>query len=243
MRQTLERCAVLLALGAAMIAAGAAAPKDGREADRAEMVRVIRAHGDTVGGLDETVVAVMGRVPRHRFVPPEMQDEAYLDMPLPIGGGQTISQPFIVAYMTHLLRVTRGARVLEVGTGSGYQAAVLAELGCEVKSIEIVRELGERSAALLRALGYARVEVRVGDGYQGWPEAAPFDGIVVTAGAKEVPAPLLAQLKPGARLVMPLADTHGTEWLTVITKRPDGRAVREELIPVRFVPLTRGEPR
>jgi protein-L-isoaspartate(D-aspartate) O-methyltransferase len=172
-----------------------------------------------------------------------MQDEAYLDMPLPIGGGQTISQPFIVAYMTHLLRVTRGARVLEVGTGSGYQAAVLAELGCEVKSIEIVRELGERSAALLRALGYARVEVRVGDGYQGWPEAAPFDGIVVTAGAREVPAPLLAQLKPGARLVMPLADTHGTEWLTVITKRPDGRAVREELIPVRFVPLTRGDPR
>jgi protein-L-isoaspartate(D-aspartate) O-methyltransferase len=243
MRIPLERCAIVLALGAAMNAASAPAPKDGREADRAEMVRVIRAHGDTVGGLDEAVVAVMARVPRHRFVPSARQDEAYLDMPLPIGGGQTISQPFIVAYMTHLLRVKHGARVLEVGTGSGYQAAVLAELGCEVKSIEIVRALGERSAALLRALGYAKVEVRVGDGYLGWPEAAPFDGIVVTAGATEVPAPLLAQLKPGARLVMPLADAHGTEWLTVITKRPDGGTQREELIPVRFVPLTRGEPR
>lgn len=228
---------------AAMIAAGAPAPKDGREADRAEMVRVIRAHGDTVGGLDETVIAVMARVPRHRFVPAARADGAYRDTPLPIGDGQTISQPFIVAYMTHLLRVKRGARVLEVGTGSGYQAAVLAELGCEVKSIEIVRALGERSAALLEALGYSKVAVRVGDGYLGWPEAAPFDGIVVTAGARDVPQPLLDQLKPGARLVMPLADANGTEWMTVITKRADGSTVREELIPVRFVPLTRGAPR
>jgi protein-L-isoaspartate(D-aspartate) O-methyltransferase len=245
----LERAAAFLTMSAALLAApltaadGARGPADGREADRAEMLRVIRAHATTVGGIDETVIAAMARVPRHRFVPPAMADSAYADMPLPIGDGQTISQPFIVAYMTHLLQVKSGARVLEVGTGSGYQAAVLAELGCAVKSIEIVRALGERSAALLRTLGYGKVEVRVGDGYLGWPEAAPFDGIMVTAGAKEIPAPLIAQLKSGARLVMPLADAHGSEWLTVITKQADGGAVREHLIPVRFVPLTRGEAR
>lgn len=246
MSRTPRRTAVLACWGIAMTLsnpAGGAQTPDPRARERAEMLRVIRAHGDTVGGLDETVLAAVARVPRHRFVPIDQADAAYQDRPLPIGDGQTISQPFIVAYMTHLLRVGPGARVLEVGTGSGYQAAVLAELGCEVKSIEIVRALGERSAALLSALGHSKVEVRVGDGYLGWPEAAPFDGIVVTAGATEVPAPLLAQLKPGARLVMPLADAHGTEWLTVIGKRPDGSTVREELIPVRFVPLTRGDPR
>jgi len=243
MRPLLRLASTLIAMGATVGGAGAATTPVGREGDRAEMLRVVRAHGDTVGGLDARVLEAMARVPRHRFVPPAMVSQAYLDMPLPIGDGQTISQPFIVAYMTHLLAVRPGAHVLEVGTGSGYQAAVLAELGCEVKSIEIVRALGERAAALLRQLGYAKVEVRIGDGYAGWPEAAPFDGIVVTAAATALPQPLVDQLKPGARLVIPLADAAGTEWLTVVTKRADGTAMREELIPVRFVPLTRGGPR
>jgi protein-L-isoaspartate(D-aspartate) O-methyltransferase len=233
----------LAAALATIVAVGGLVPEDGREADRAEMVRVIRAHAATVGGIDERVIAALARVPRHRFVPAAEAASAYADMPLAIGEGQTISQPFIVAYMTHLLGVGPGARVLEVGTGSGYQAAVLAELGCEVRSIEIVRALGERAAALLRALGHRGVEVRVGDGYLGWPEAAPFDGIVVTAGARAVPQPLLDQLAPGARLVLPLADADGTEWLTVITRRADGAFAHEALIPVRFVPLTRGAPR
>ena len=222
--------------------ASAAAPEADLAAQRAMMMRTLQAHAATVGGIDAAVLAAMERVPRHRFVPTEVAHLAYHDRPLPIGDDQTISQPFIVAYMTHLLGLRRGARVLEVGTGSGYQAAVLRELGHEVWSIEIVRALGERTANLLAALGY-RVQLRVGDGYLGWPEAAPFDGILVTAGTAEVPAPLLAQLRPGARLVLPLADASGEEFLTVLTRSADGGVTRERKIPVRFVPLTRGDPR
>jgi protein-L-isoaspartate(D-aspartate) O-methyltransferase len=233
MSRTLAPVAALLA---AVAVPSPAAPTDARAAERAEMVRTVRAHAATVGGIDEPVLAALQRVPRHRFVP-------YADHPLPIGDDQTISQPFIVAYMTHLLGVGKGARVLEVGTGSGYQAAVLAELGCEVRSIEIVRALADRAAALLRELGYARVAVRAGDGYAGWPDAAPFVGILVTAGTDAVPAPLVAQLAPGARLVLPLADAEGTEWLTVVTKHADGTTTQRRTLPVRFVPLTRGEAR
>jgi len=244
-RATFPRCALPRAAFAGLLAASGVggAPAPIPDPERAAMVRTIDAHGATVGGLAPEVVAALGRVPRERFVPPALRHLAYADQPLPIGADQTISQPFIVAYMTHLLGVGRGARVLEVGTGSGYQAAVLAELGCEVRSIEIVRALGERAAALLAALGYRQVQVRIGDGYAGWPEAAPFDGIMVTAAAAEVPAPLVAQLAPGARLVIPLADATGAEHLYVVTRHADGRVTRDEHIGVRFVPLTRGPVR
>lgn len=234
---------LLAAIGSGDPAIAATARTDARATERAAMVRTVRAHAATVGGIDEAVLAALQRVPRHRFVPAAVAHLAYADSPLPIGDDQTISQPFIVAYMTHLLGVSKGARVLEVGTGSGYQAAVLAELGCEVRSIEIVRALADRAAALLRELGYPRVAVRAGDGYAGWPDAAPFAGIIVTAGTDAVPTPLVAQLAPGARLVLPLADAEGTEWLMVVTKRADGTTTLQRTIPVRFVPLTRGEAR
>jgi protein-L-isoaspartate(D-aspartate) O-methyltransferase len=236
------RAAALLAL----ILVGlpvAAAPLNERAADRAAMVETLRAHARTVGGMDQAVYDAMARVPRHRFVPAAQAGQAYADTPLPIGEGQTISQPFIVAFMTHLLAARKGARVLEIGTGSGYQAAVLAELGYEVRSIEIVRVLGERADTLLRELGYDKVQVRIGDGYAGWPDAAPFDGILVTAGTNTVPAPLIKQLKPGARLVLPLADAEGNEFLTVVIKQADGSTTTQRWIGVRFVPLTRGEAR
>jgi protein-L-isoaspartate(D-aspartate) O-methyltransferase len=245
MRARCERPALASALAVGLaLAAPATSPTPAPDftEQRAQLMRMLRANAEAIGGIDPAVLAAMERVPRHRFVPTELVHLAYLDRPLPIGEDQTISQPFVVAYMTHLLEVAPGARVLEVGTGSGYQAAVLRELGCEVWSIEIVRALGERTATLLAALGY-RVALRIGDGYLGWPEAAPFDGIVVTAGTTEVPAPLLAQLRPGARLVLPLADASGEEYLTVVTRHADGRFTRDRKIPVRFVPLTRGDPR
>lgn len=212
---------------------------------RAEMVETIRAHAryasDILGpeGIGAAVLAAMARVPRHRFVPEGWRYAAYDDQPLPIGAGQTISQPFIVALMTDLLEVGRGDRVLEVGTGSGYQAAVLAELGAEVYTIEIVRELGERAGKTLEELGYASVRVRVGDGYLGWPEAAPFDGIVVTAAPPEIPEPLIAQLKPGGRMVIPVGPVFDAQELLVVTKMVDGKTLAQDVLPVRFVPLTR----
>jgi protein-L-isoaspartate(D-aspartate) O-methyltransferase len=184
---------------------------------------------------DPAVLDAMRRVPRHRFVPSSERHLAYSDGPLPIGLGQTISQPYIVALMTELAAVDRNAKVLEVGTGSGYQAAVLGELAGSVFTVEIVRELGERSAALLKELGYANVTVRVGDGYDGWAEEAPFDAIVVTAAPEKVPQPLLDQLKVGGRLVIPVG--VGYQELVVITRTEDGYD-RRSTIPVRFVPMT-----
>lgn len=179
------------------------------------------------------------RVPRERFVPPDVAHLAYENRPLAIGEGQTISQPFIVALMTELLQVAPGARVLEVGTGSGYQAAVLAELGVHVFSIEIVAPLAARARTALDAAGYGTVVTRVGDGYKGWPEAAPFDGILVTAAPDHVPPALVAQLKPGARLVIPVGPNWLSQELQVIRKESDGRTVTQRALPVRFVPLTR----
>jgi protein-L-isoaspartate(D-aspartate) O-methyltransferase len=179
----------------------------------------------------------MARVPRHRFVLPEEQSWAYADRALPIGEGQTISQPFVVALMTELLQPEPTDRVLEVGTGSGYQAAVLAECVAHVFTIEIVRALGERAAALLSELGYRNVEVRIGDGYMGWPEAAPFDRVVVTAAPDHVPQPLIDQLKPGGRMVLPVGPRDLDQDLLLLTKDMAGRTVRESKIPVRFVPL------
>jgi protein-L-isoaspartate(D-aspartate) O-methyltransferase len=201
---------------------------------------MMRATGEQTGRtqLSARVRDAMARVPRHRFVPSAQQEFAYADRPLPIGEGQTISQPFIVALMTELLDTAPTDRVLEVGTGSGYQAAVLAECVAQVFTVEIVRSLGERATALLSELGYRNVQVRVGDGYLGWPEAAPFDRIVVTAAPDHVPHPLIDQLKPGGRMVLPVGPDQDQELL-VISKQSDGRTVTENKLPVRFVPLTR----
>ena len=201
-------------------------------------------------GIDDArVLDAMRRVPRHRFVPGSVADQAYLDQPLPIGHDQTISQPYIVALMTQLARPGPGDRVLEVGTGSGYQAAVLAELAGEVFSIEIVNPLATRAALTLRRLGYSNFAVRSGDGYAGWPEHAPFDAIVVTAAPERIPPPLLEQLRPGGRLVVPVGPLHATQELRVVEKREDGSLHERVVAPVRFVPLTgdaatqdRGEP-
>ena len=186
------------------------------------------------------VLEAMRRVPRHEFVPPALRAFAYSDQPLPIGEGQTISQPYIVGLMSELASIQDGERVLEVGTGSGYQAAVLSELGAEVYSIEILEPLAAAASETLQRLGYA-VQVRAGDGYAGWPEAAPFDAIVVTAAAPRVPEPLLEQLAQGGRLVIPLGD--GQQMLHIL-ERDGERVIERDVIPVRFVPMTgavRGE--
>lgn len=188
------------------------------------------------GVKDPAVLRALRTVPRHEFVPAEFRRRAYGDHPLPIGEDQTISQPYIVALMTELAGVKRGSRVLEIGTGSGYQAAVLAELGAEVWTIEIIEPLGRRAAEDLRRTGYDKVHCRIGDGYAGWPEAAPFDAIIITAAPPKVPQPLLDQLKPGGRLVVPEGE-HDQE-LVVYRKDEAGRVRREFTEHVRFVPMT-----
>ena len=182
----------------------------------------------------------MSKVERHRFVPAELAAFAYLNRPLPIGYGQTISQPFIVALMTDMMRVRDGDKVLEIGTGSGYQAAVLAEIANSVYSIEIIEPLGKEASDRLKSLGYGNVKTRVGDGYYGWPEAAPFDAIMVTAVASHVPPPLLKQLKPGGRMVIPLGTQFMTQYLMLVEKRMDGSVTTRQILPVSFVPLTGG---
>jgi protein-L-isoaspartate(D-aspartate) O-methyltransferase len=193
------------------------------------------------GGRDITnqrVLDVMGKVPRHEFVPEAVRGQAYEDRPLPIGQGQTISQPYIVAFMTERLDLKPGERVLEVGTGSGYQAAVLAELGAQVYTIEIVPELARRAAADLKRLGYTNVVTRIGDGYKGWPDAAPFDAIIVTCAPEKVPQPLKDQLKEGGRMIIPVGPAWNQE-LILLRKR--GEELEERaVLPVRFVPMTGG---
>ena len=184
---------------------------------------------------DSTVLAVMARVPRHLYVPEDLRRYAYRDSPLPIGEDQTISQPYIVAFMTQAMNLSPDDRVLEIGTGSGYQAAVLGEIAAEVYTIEIKPALAERSQALLRDLGYANIHVRTGDGYFGWPEEAPFDAIIVTAAPNHVPQALVNQLADGARLVMPVGDAY--QELIRITRLGDTHTT-ERLLPVRFVPMT-----
>jgi protein-L-isoaspartate(D-aspartate) O-methyltransferase len=206
-----------------------------------EIERLVRATAAETGRstLSPNVIAAMRKVPRHRFVPRELASVAYADRPLPIGEDQTISQPFIVALMTDLAQPKKSDVVLEIGTGSGYQAAVLAECAARVHTIEIVRPLGERAAALLKELQYTNVETRIGDGYGGWPEAAPFDAILVTAAPDHVPQPLVDQLKPGGHLVIPVGVQAGGQDLLVIEKSHDGRTIKRSTLPVRFVPLTR----
>jgi len=222
-----------------------AAAEEDFEAQRAQMIKVIEAYGRGVAaelgrkGIDDRVIDVMNTVPRHRFVSDRLRDSAYADRPLPIGYGQTISQPFIVALMTDLLDVEPGDVVLEIGTGSGYQAAVLARLVNRVCTIEIVPPLGESATKLLERLGYGNVRTRIGDGYYGWPDCGPFDGIVVTAAASNVPPPLIAQLKPGGYMVIPVGGPFALQHLMLIEKRPDGSVLTRQMLPVRFVPLTR----
>lgn len=187
------------------------------------------------GIRDERVLAAMSRVPRHKFVPSNLSEYAYTDGALPIKMGQTISQPYIVAYMTELLELDGTEQVLEVGTGSGYQAAVLAEIAAQVYTIEIVRELGEQAAAVLNQLGYENIHFRIGDGYEGWPEQAPFDRIIITAAPEKIPQPLIDQLKTGGRMVCPVG--RPDQDLIVLEKEESG-ITRRSTIPVRFVPMT-----
>lgn len=190
--------------------------------------------------LDDDVLQAMRRVPRHEFVPPDLIDKAYWNRPLPIGHGQTISQPYIVAIMTDLLDLEAGQQVLEIGTGSGYQAAVLAELGLRVWTIEIIEPLGRLARERLRSLDYDAVEVRLGDGYYGWPEQAPFDAIIVTAAASHIPPPLIKQLKIGGKMIIPVGSRFATQELILITRKNQDEVVARQVLPVRFVPLTGG---
>jgi len=189
------------------------------------------------GVTHEATLAAMRKVPRHRFVPPSQQMYAYEDEPLPIGQGQTISQPYIVAYMTEAIEPAKGMKVLEIGTGSGYQAAVLAEIVDEVYTIEIIKELGEQARQILTAMGYKNIHFKIGDGYMGWPAYAPFDAIVVTAAAPEVPPPLVNQLKEGGKMIIPVGNSFSQELILV--EKHQGKVIRQSLLPVRFVPFTR----
>jgi protein-L-isoaspartate(D-aspartate) O-methyltransferase len=210
------------------------------------MIEVIEAHaadaGSAVGRgtIAQSVLNAMRRVPREAFVPWAMRPLAYADRPLPIGHGQTISQPYIVALMTDLLDIEPGDTVLEIGTGSGYQAAVLAALDTKVYSIEIIPELADSARSVLDEQSFGAVETRTGDGYYGWPEAAPFDGIVVTAAASHVPPPLVRQLKPGGRMVVPVGSAFSVQQLMLVEVDDQGRARTRQLLPVAFVPLTGG---
>ncbi|HXE86261.1 MAG TPA: protein-L-isoaspartate(D-aspartate) O-methyltransferase [Hyphomicrobiaceae bacterium] len=234
----------LIAILVLCVSAISAVAADDRADERRRMVETIEAHaGSPEGGLagghiDAPVLEAMRAVPRHEFVPAEVSGQAYADRSLPIGLGQTVSQPYIVALMTHLLEVKPGDRILEIGTGSGYQAAVLARLAGEVYSVEIVEELARRAAQTLERLGYTNITARIGDGYQGWAEHAPYDGIVVTAAPDHVPPALVAQLKPGGRLVIPVGGLF--QDLMVIAKAADGTTTSTTIVPVRFVPLVRG---
>nr|WP_235044673.1 protein-L-isoaspartate(D-aspartate) O-methyltransferase [Methylohalobius crimeensis] len=188
--------------------------------------------------LDPRVKKALREVPRHLFVDPPHRHQAYKNRPLPIGYGQTISQPYIVALMTALLEPQPDHTVLEIGTGSGYQAAVLSRLVKKVYTVEIIEPLAEQARKRLRELGYANVEVRLGDGYHGWKEHAPFDGIVVTAAASHIPQPLVQQLKPGGRMIVPVGGHFLTQSLLLVEKDRGGRVITRQLLPVRFVPLT-----
>jgi protein-L-isoaspartate(D-aspartate) O-methyltransferase len=233
-----------LLLIASNLGLGTACAQTDYQAERQAMVEQLRyesQRAEEYGAplLSERTLAVLGQVPRHEFVPADQKRYAYQNRPLPIGAGQTISQPYIVALMTELGRVTEDDVVLEIGTGSGYQAAVLAELASHVYTIEIVESLGRRAASTLEDLEYSNVTVRVGDGYAGWPDRAPFDAILVTAAPEEIPEPLIEQLAVGGCLVVPVGAEDEVQMLKVLTKQEDGTLLVENVIAVRFVPLTR----
>ena len=233
-------CGAVLAMAVALAAA------DPYAARREAMLRAIagdaRMTSDYTGRtvFNPRVMEAMANVLRHEFVPPDLQPFAYENRPLPIGYGQTISQPYIVALMTDLLDSKSGDRVLEIGTGSGYQAAVLAKLVKEVYTIEIIPPLARQGSERLKRLRYDNVTTRVGDGYYGWKEHAPFDSIIVTAAATQIPPPLIQQLKPGGRMVIPVGGRFFTQELLLVEKTPAGEVKTRQILPVRFVPLTGG---
>lgn len=208
---------------------------DERRDQRHEMVK---SQIEARGVRDPRVLAAMRNVPRHWFVPASQASRAYTDRPLPIGHGQTISQPFIVAKMTELLELTPGEKVLEIGTGSGYQAAVLAEITDKVFTIEIVEPLARQAIQVLRDHGYRNIQTRIGDGYRGWPSEAPFDAIIVTCAPDNVPDPLTEQLATGGRLCIPVGSGWAAQELIVLEKQSDGELIRRKVFPVRFVPMT-----
>ena len=239
----MTRIPVWLAVALTLLPAGAVVADPDYPEARERMVETIRSLAESdrapLGsvGIDQSVLAVMQQVPRHEFVPEEVREEAYENRPLPIGYGQTISQPYIVALMTDLLDPDKGDIVLEVGTGSGYQAAVLTPLVDRVYTIEIVRPLAERATARLDALGYDNVTVRQGDGYYGWRDHAPYDGIIVTAAASHVPPPLIDQLKPEGRMIIPVGPAFMAQNLILVEKDGQGQVHTRVLLPVAFVPL------
>ena len=243
-----KRRSILGALGLVTALAGSRVEARDRYArGRAALLKEIEAMARDTGAetgrakFSQRVIAAMSVVARHRFVPATYGSLAYANQPLPIGHGQTISQPYIVALMTELLDAAPGDSVLEIGTGSGYQAAVLAELVHQVYSIEIIEPVGKAAAALLSHLGYKNISTRIGDGYGGWPERAPFDAIIVTAAAPLVPPALVAQLKPGGRMVIPVGAEGEVQFLHVMVKCADGSISNQRSLPVRFVPLTRNK--
>jgi protein-L-isoaspartate(D-aspartate) O-methyltransferase len=237
---------MLLALTICPAAKGAVESNDA--ANRSQMIQTIesqvRETSFAIGRnyIDARILRAMGAIPRHEFVSEELRQASYADRALPIGYGQTISQPLIVALMSDVLNVDSTSVVLEVGTGSGYQAAVIAALVRQVYTIEIISPLAQSAAERLQRLDYTNVTVRVGDGYFGWQDAAPFDGIVVTAAAAHLPPPLLQQLKPGARMVIPVGPPFGLQHLTVAERGVGGQIRTRQLFPVKFVPLTGGHP-
>lgn len=245
-----ERRAVLGYLGAGIVTlfseSNAAAAEDRHLRQRSQMVAEIaemaRRTGAQTGRTEfsAAVMEAMRKVPRHLFVPASELDSAYRNHPLPIGGGQTISQPYIVALTTDLVEPRKHHRVLEIGTGSGYQAAVLAELVEQVYSVEIVASLAREASERLRVLGYRNIEVQLSDGHVGWAQAAPFDAIVVTAAATHVPPALVEQLKPGGRMVIPVGPQHRVQEFMLVEKHADGTISKRVVLPVRFVPMTGG---
>ena len=240
------RLPVSLLIVTTCVCAPIAADEDRFAPARGQMIRAIEASvTDTVAmtgraELAPPVMAALGKVPRHEFVPEEQQDVAYANRPLPVGYGQTISQPYIVALMTDLLEVHGDSVVLEVGTGSAYQAAVLAELVARVYTMEIIEPLAQQAAERLERLGYDNVDVRFADGYYGWPEKGPFDAIIVTAAVNHVPPPLIEQLRPGGRLVVPVGERFAVQHLLLVHKIDADKIEIRQILPVRFVPLTGG---
>ncbi len=235
---------VLVAFTLVALGLSAALADDEFAAERQALTQELAALArDTAGetgrpAFDPRVMSVLATVPRHRFVPAGEVRAAYQNRPLPIGHGQTISQPYIVALMTDLMRVQAHDVVLEIGTGSGYQAAILAELGATVCTVEIVEPLAREAAERLRMLGYATVRTRAGDGYYGWEDCGPFDAIIVTAAVSHVPPSLVRQLKPGGRMVIPVGSPFLAQYLMLVEKRIDGSILTRQILPVAFVPLT-----
>ena len=242
----LKLTSMLLLMIVAGLTMNAACGQSEYDFQRQLMVEVLReesARTEAYGAppLSEATLAIIGKVPRHEFVPELQRRFSYRNRPLPIGGDQTISQPYIVALMTDLAEVSKDDIVLEIGTGSGYQAAVLSEVADHVYTIEIIDWLGQRAAEALERLGYDNVSVRIGDGYAGWPEQAPFDAILVTAAPEEVPQPLIDQLAVGGRMVIPVGAQDDVQTLRLLTKEADGIVRVKSVIAVRFVPLTRDQ--